>query len=94
MPRRGGGHRDIHRRPFEVLPIPRFDPQERRHRQLAELSERCHEKVRQAVEDALATGNTRFFTAPIGRLRTQFRKESLAEELAEIDAILRDILGK
>jgi hypothetical protein len=51
----GGGERDIHRRPFEVLPIPRFDPKDERHRQLAELSQHSHEKVRAAVEDARAT---------------------------------------
>ena len=88
----GGGERDIHRRPFEVLPIPRFDADDRRHRRLAELSEHCHKKVGGVVDDARATGDTVFFTAPIGRLRTQLRKELLAEELTQIDALVAEIL--
>jgi hypothetical protein len=90
----GGGYRHIHRRPFEVLPIPRFDPKDARHRQLAELSQGCHEKVLGAVEEARASGDTPFFTAPIGRLRTRLRKELLAEELVEIDGLVAAILRR
>lgn len=88
----GGGQRHIHRRPFEVLPIPRFDPKNKRHRQLAELSRRCHEQVAQAVAEAHAGPDERFFTTPIGRLRTQMRRELLADELAQIDDLVTAIL--
>ncbi len=89
----GKGERDIHRRPFEVLPIARFDGKSLQHRQLAELSRHCHEKVRQAVAQAQADGDERFFTTPIGRLRPRLRKELLASELSEIDALAGDVLG-
>ena len=89
----GKGERDIHRRPFEVLPIARFDGKSLQHRQLAELSRHCHEKVRQAVVQAQADGDERFFTTPIGRLRPRLRKELLASELSEIDALAGDVLG-
>ena len=38
------GERDIHRRPFEVLPepIPVFNPSDARHARLAQLSRDCH----------------------------------------------------
>lgn len=41
------GERDIHRRPFEYVPIPRFNPQDEKHQRLAELSRECHQKVAQ-----------------------------------------------
>ncbi|MBI4300974.1 MAG: N-6 DNA methylase [Chloroflexi bacterium] len=76
------GERDIHRRPFEVLPIPIFDPQNRHHRRLAELSQECHGKVA-----AMSLPQNR----GIGRLRHEVR-EILKAELAGIDALVRDIL--
>ena len=36
------GPRDIHRRPVEFVPIPRFDPGEEDHATLAELSRQMH----------------------------------------------------
>jgi hypothetical protein len=36
------GLRDIHRRPVEFVPIPRFDPGEEDHATLAELSRQMH----------------------------------------------------
>lgn len=78
------GQRHVHRRPFEVLPnpIPRFDPQDDRHRRLAELSKLCHERVA-AMELPQ--------TMRIGRLRQEMR-EALHEELAAIDALARELL--
>jgi len=37
--------RDILRRPFE-FPIPKFNPNDERHKKLAELGEKCHEEVK------------------------------------------------
>ena len=82
------GARDIHRRPFEVLPIPSFDPADERHKRLAELSCTCHEMVAQAIaKGKLPT------EGPIGRLRQKVR-EFLSAELSEIDCLTREILGE
>lgn len=85
---RGKGERDIHRRPFEVLPIPLFSRRDERHQRLAELSQVCHEKVAQFV--AGADGKT--LTQPIGRLRQQVR-EMLANELSHINRLVTELLG-
>jgi hypothetical protein len=85
----GKGERHIHRRPFEVLPIPRYNTKDKRHRRLAKLSRDCHAKV----EQFLAHADERWRTAPIGRLRTELRQEHLQGELAEIDALVADILN-
>jgi hypothetical protein len=80
------GARDIHRRPFEVLPIPFFDSADERHIRLANLSRACHQKVAQAIaEGKLPT------TGPIGRLRQKVR-EFLSTELSEIDRLTQEIL--
>lgn len=87
---KGGGQRHIHRRPFEVLPIPRYSPRDARHRELARLSWRCHK----AVSDSLNTSDDTVHKAPIGRLRTRVRTEVLAEELQQIDALAQKILNR
>jgi hypothetical protein len=86
---RGGGERHIHRRPFEVLPIPRYNSKDKRHRRLAKLSCDCHDKV----EQFLAQADERWRTDPIGRLRTELRQGHLRAELAEIDALVAQIFN-
>lgn len=76
------GERDIHRRPFEVVSIPKFDPNDERHQKLAKLSKECHQKVTQLTLEGKS----------IGFLRGKVRK-SLTNELAEIDKLVRDILS-
>jgi hypothetical protein len=76
------GERDIHRRPFEYVPIPRFNPEDERHKKLAELSRQCHEKVAKLA----LTGKS------IGFLRNKVRKH-LKEELAEINSLVKIILA-
>ena len=76
------GERDIHRRPFEYVPIPKFNPEDKRHIGLAALSQECHQKVA-----ALSlTGKS------IGFLRNKVR-EHLKSELAEIDRLVQSILS-
>jgi hypothetical protein len=75
------GERDIHRRPFEFVPIPNFNPEDEKHRKLAELSKECHEKVKKLKLEG----------KNIGFLRNKVR-EHLAAELAEIDRLVREIL--
>ncbi len=86
---RGGGERHVGRRPFEVLPIPRYNAKDKRHRRLAKLSSDCHAKVAQF----LAHADERWQTAPIGRLRTELRQDHLRTELSEIDALVAKILN-
>jgi hypothetical protein len=84
-PHQTGGHfgeRDIHRRPFEILPIPEFDPQDPIHKELAELSKQCHRKVAKMEVD------------PARRIDLARRdvREALAEELEEIDKLVEKLL--
>jgi len=76
------GARHIHRRPFEYVPIPKFNPQDVKHQKLAELSKKCHEKVAKLAPMGKS----------IGFLRNKVR-EHLAAELAEIDKLVRDVLS-
>jgi len=83
----GKGERDIHRRPFEVLPIPKYDPSDERHRALAALSRACHEKVA-AFVSAL---DEKTLSQRVGVLRQRVRKY-LDEELKAIEALVGKIL--
>ncbi|MBC7223514.1 MAG: SAM-dependent DNA methyltransferase [Anaerolineae bacterium] len=80
------GERHIHKKVLE-LPIPQFDPADPVHARLAALGEACHEKVA-AWLAAGGPGKVR----SIGRLRGLVR-EMLQEELAEIDALVGEVLG-
>ncbi|MFO7995942.1 MAG: N-6 DNA methylase [Dehalococcoidia bacterium] len=75
------GERDIHRRPFEYVPIPKFNPEDEKHGKLAELSQACHEKVKKLKTEGKSIGNSR------GKVR-----KALANELADIDELVREIL--
>lgn len=77
------GARHIHRRPFEVVLIPRFDPKDESHQKLVELSKTCHEKV----------GELTLKGKSIGRLRALVR-QALKSELEEIDNLVRHILSE
>ena len=76
------GERDIHRRPFEYVPIPRFNPEDEKHQKLAELSKECHQKVKKLKLEGKNIGNLR------GKVR-----RALADELAKIDKLVKDILS-
>jgi len=76
------GARHIHRRPFEVVQIPRFNPRDERHQMLAKLSQECHWKVARLTLEGKS----------IGFLRGKVR-EALASELAEIDELVKGILS-
>jgi hypothetical protein len=84
---KGGGERHICRLPFEVLPIPKYDPSDDRHRALAALSRACHEKVA-AFVSAL---DEKTLSQRVGTLRKQVRKY-LDEELKAIEALVGKIL--
>jgi len=76
------GERDIHRRPFEVVSIPKFNPEDEKHRKLAELSQVCHQRVKKLKLEGKSIGNLR------GKVR-----KALANELAEIDKLVNGILS-
>jgi methylase of polypeptide subunit release factors len=80
------GARDVHKKVLD-LPIPKFDPQSDRHGRLAEIGETCADRVKEWI-DSGGPGATR----SIGVLRGRVR-EMLEEELAEIDAIVKPMLG-
>lgn len=85
-PHQTGGHfgeRDIHRRPFEILPIPEFDPNNPTHRELAELSVKCHRKVAKLTVDP---------KRKIDLARRDVR-EALEEELVKIDQLVERLLA-
>lgn len=84
QPRGAWGPREIVRRPFEALPIPisKFNPENENHLKLAELSKECHEKVKKLKLEGKS----------IGFLRGKVRK-ALANELAEIDRLLKEVLS-
>lgn len=76
------GARHIHRRPFEVVPIPKFDAKAIRHVKLAKISKDCHQRVAQMALKGRG----------IGSLRSQVRK-ALSAELAEIDKLVIEIIS-
>ena len=85
------GPRDIHKKVWEV-PIPEFNPRDKAHLRLAEIAEACAEKVREMVPELKESFKDLRGPYAIGRARTAVRI-ALKDELAEIDAIVRDILN-
>ena len=81
---KGKGERHIHRRPFEVLEIPRYDKANAQHQELAGISRQCH----QVVHDASAHPDEASLTMPVGRLRTSLRKGLLQNDLRTLDAVV------
>ncbi len=79
----GKGHRDIHRRPYEVVPIPAFDSSNPDHIQLAAVSERAHE----TIAKLRLPPNSR-----IGTIRKEVRR-ALRTEIQQIEAAVERILG-
>jgi hypothetical protein len=86
----GKGERHIHRRPFEVLPIPRFQKDDATHQGLAEASRRCHRVMAEFLADSRAECSS----APIGRLRSQLRSTVLREDLMQIDELVKKMFKR
>lgn len=74
------GPRDIHKKPLE-LPIPRYDPDNAEHRELAALGEKCRIEVAKWIGTASAKK-----VKSIGKLRNTVR-ELLAAHLKEVDRL-------
>ena len=75
------GARDIHRRPL-LFPIPKFDPKNSNHLELAKLGKKCSEKIPQMIEKFKVNG--------IGKLRSLIRKELI--EIESIDKIVKTVM--
>ena len=85
------GPRDIHKKVWE-LPIPQFDPSNENHVALAQLGEKCTEKVSELISKGIpAKTSAELVSASIGSLRKIIKSE-LAEEIREIDRIVKDTL--
>ncbi|MGD0011982.1 MAG: N-6 DNA methylase [Terriglobia bacterium] len=84
------GPRDIHKKVWE-LPIPEFNQKDKGHLCLAEIAEACAEKVKGMVPSLKDLFKDVRGPHAIGRARTAVR-EALKDELAEIDALVQDIL--
>ena len=80
---RGRGERHVCRRPFEVVPIPRYRGSEVVHRMLARLGRRCHRRVRAF----LRWTHKKVLGGRIGTLRQKVRAY-LRHELKVIDALV------
>ena len=76
------GERDIARRPFEVIPIPKYDPADDKQKKLAGLSKECHREVAKLSLKGKS----------IGFLRNKVR-DHLSSELGEIDELVKTILA-
>jgi len=82
QPKGAWGEREVQRRPFEVLLIPKFDAKDKKHLRLAELSQECHRRVAQLALEGKS----------IGSLRNKVR-DYLSTELHEIDKLVKTILA-
>lgn len=80
------GERHIVKKVLE-LPIPKFDKSNKVHMELVKLGRRCEEKARRIVEEHESE------YSGIGKLR-QIVKKEISEELAQIDSIVRKLLGE
>ena len=77
------GERDIHRRPFEVCPIPLFDPQNGLHRQIARVAAEARKTVMEWKSKI--EGNA-------GQAREAARK-CVQPELAKLNELVGQLLG-
>lgn len=80
-------HPNIHKKIFDVAPIPKFDLHNASHVRLADLGRVCHSKVQDLLRQS-ESGSVE----GLGKARSDVR-ESLRDELQEIDDLTIGILG-
>jgi hypothetical protein len=78
------GPRDIHRRPFEICPIPLFDGKDPQHVKLAELGRECRKLLKGLVPK---------MDGRLGTMRKDARRV-IANQLSQIDRIVTELLKK
>jgi hypothetical protein len=79
------GPRDIHKKVLEI-PLPRFNPKNKKHTELVELAKQTREKAEKLVEDLEVK-----YTG-IGKIR-QLIKVELEAEILRIDKIVRELIS-
>lgn len=84
------GPRHVHKKILDVY-FPKYSDKDKNHGQLALLSKRCHEKTKQYLE----TNPPQKDLTPmeLGKLRVSIKKY-LAQELEEIDVVVKKIVNK
>ncbi len=75
----------FHKKPLELIPIPRFDSEDKLHVELARISENLHLKVAEILKDP------EIFSKPVGWIRRHV-KQQIETELRNIDRIVENIL--
>ena len=83
------GERDIHKKILDVY-FPRFDESNEIHNKLSQLSEQSHKKTKQYLE--LNPPQQELSAIHLGRLRVAIKKH-LAEEMKEIDKLVKKVVG-
>jgi len=78
------GERHIHRRPFEVCAIPRFDSKNPIHAQLAKLGRECREEMDQYVDK---------LEGRVGKLRQEVRS-ILKTQITKINRLVKQLLAE
>jgi SAM-dependent methyltransferase len=78
------GERDIHRRPFEVCPIPRFDPKNPLHRQIAKTAQDAERQLKRRLSGIEGTA---------ARARAAAR-QVVKPQLARLDDLVRQLFGE
>jgi hypothetical protein len=76
------GERDIHRRPFEICNIPRFDPKNEVHTKISLLGATCEKEIRPYINS---------LSGSLGNIRMAVRK-ILSTHLGQIDKLVRKLL--
>jgi methylase of polypeptide subunit release factors len=82
QPRGLYGERDIQRRPF-MFPIPRFDANNSRHLELAQISRQCHNKLEPRQFAGKSAAGTR-----------REARAAVAKEIQRIDELTSELLGR
>jgi hypothetical protein len=77
------GERHIHRRPFEVCPIPRFDPKNRLHRKIAAVAQKAEATLKRRLPHIKGTA---------AKARAEAR-HIVKSQLARLDDLVRELLG-
>ena len=83
------GARDVHKKILDIF-FPRFDESNEMHLQLFELSETAHKKAAKYLEDN--PPQKELTATRLGKLRLDIKKH-LAEEMKEIDGLVKMVVG-
>jgi hypothetical protein len=82
------GARDVHKKILDVF-YPKFDPENKTHQRLAELSETCHQKAKHYLQSNKPKQQVSGIL--LGNLRVAIKKH-LAAEMVEIDKLVGKII--